>query len=615
MPAAPQMLGGGKKGSKEALPALCWKERGEQRLSLSQSDEVRCQNLELLDYVIGHWKDQNGSTYSVQLDPGSEQSSATVFTTRPSGRTIKTKGLIRIRQQKIYWGNSFQLDCANAGWEEITWSPISHCKRSFKWTRNTAELSKNQVREKVLAIRACQKYTYGYGSSGYYDHDSSHYDYGSGPLRHDYDSSQRLAICDASKWEESTQDQSPAADAEAWEDLRDESDDDDIVAVPHPWKYERRPIPVEEIRWSQETIGIRFRDGTLLFDTLQQMLDGKIKPEVLPTFRVVLFEDNLFAVTGNRRLWVLRAYQRLSGKPVSVIAECHPPKAMESRWCQRRYSTSNCGEKIWFVCKSFADRTYESMQDALWAASQRKEAQTLAKLEAAVEAKEQTKVSDEKGEASAKELDADEVDRLEEEYCFCARVDSIENGRQPDGASRDAGEDVTELVTDDEEERYHKQVDDVAQKVLQSLLGKDAAKPACLPPYVPSYMPATAAQALLREPMGDGSLDNAAYQPDPAFPWDLPSNNLMDEGWIDCSACQAPMEASYDFPGYFQPDWEEPWQMIQGAVNMEGRPIILPAAPGNVWMWHLNGQLAGLHCFNNVQGQWPSQSEMLEEDV
>jgi len=572
MPSAPQKLGGGGgKKAKESLPALCWQEKGK----LSEQDQVRCNNLAMLDLVIGTWTDQDGSTYSVQLDSGPEQSSCTVFTTRPSGRTIKTHGLIRIRGEQICWGGGFTLDRARAAPEEIIWQPRkTGWSKSFKWTRKTVELTKQERRAKVAALREQGKGTK--GDRGTRQTVAS----GKGAY-----AQEPLAIEDAT-------------DSTYWDE---ESDDDDIVAEPHKWKYERRPIPIADIRWSQETVGIRFRDGTLLFDTLQQMLDGSIKPDILPTFRVVLYEDLLYAVTGNRRLWVLKAYQRLSGRPVRVIAECHPPAAMETQWCKRRYSTTSKGQSVRFVCKSFADCTYTDMQDALWAANLRKHAQSLTLLETKVadaqkaeeEAKEAKRAS-ELAEVKARfmQLTTQEVDELEEE---CSRRDAEgrEQYRDQGGGTvvdddaattelpHEEGEQETPLevfpATDDEEE-----VDCTARKALNSLLG-----------VVPdqssnSYMPVglqTAAQQLLADPYS-GSLE-------------CPSE-LTPEGWVDCSASswQATLiqeDGVFDFPGYFEPDWSLVSQTWQCPVPAAAEPAAaIQPTPFQVWQMHFAGQLAQL---------------------
>ncbi|CAJ1359782.1 unnamed protein product, partial [Effrenium voratum] len=83
---------------------LRWKEKGADAASksLSSLDELRQRNLELLDLVIGTWTDQHDSVYSVQLDGGVEQNSCSVYTTRASGHTLKTKGLIRVQKGQAF---------------------------------------------------------------------------------------------------------------------------------------------------------------------------------------------------------------------------------------------------------------------------------------------------------------------------------------------------------------------------------------------------------------------------------------------------------------------------------------------------------------------------------
>ncbi|CAE7208893.1 unnamed protein product [Symbiodinium sp. KB8] len=473
----------------------------------------------------------------------------------------------------ICWGGGFTLDRARAAPEEITWQPRkTGFSKSFKWTRKRVELTKQERRAKVAALREQGKGTKGdRGTRQWVPSGKGAY------------AQEPLAIEDAT-------------DSTYWDE---ESDDDDIVAEPHKWKYERRPIPIEDIRWSQETVGIRFRDGTLLFETLQQMLDGSIKPDILPTFRVVLYEDLLYAVTGNRRLWVLKAYQRLSGRPVRVIAECHPPAAMETQWCKRRYSTTSKGQSVRFVCKSFADCTYAEMQDALWAANLRKHAQSLTLLETKVadaqkaeeEAKEAKRAS-EMAEVKARfmQLTSQEVDELEEE---CSRRDAEGRGQyrgqggtvvDDDAATtelpQEEGEHETPLevfpATDDEEE-----VDCTTRKALNSLLG-----------VVPdqssnSYMPVglqMAAQQLLADPYS-GTLECPG--------------ELTPEGWVDCSASswQATLtqDGGFDFPGYFEPDWSLVPQTWQCPVPAAAEPAsAIQPTPFQVWQMHFAGQLAQL---------------------
>lgn len=284
------------------------------------SDQEFQRNLELLDLVVGSWTDQFESTYSVQLDGGIRQDSCSVFTMRKSGRTLKTRALIRVKEGKVWWSTNYTLDRAKATSKEIRWIPRAKDAKIFQWKRRKEALSQEEIGRKVKAMR---------------------------------EKEQALAP-------------SEVPDPEADDgDVENESDDDDIVAEAHPWKKERRPIPVEDIRWSQDTIGIRFRDGKYLVDTLKAMLLGRMKPEELPAMHVVLHEDVLFAITGNRRLWVLKNYARISNKEVRVFAEVHPPAAMSAKWVKRRYTSHSLGQEVRFLHKSFADVTYESMKDAL----------------------------------------------------------------------------------------------------------------------------------------------------------------------------------------------------------------------------------------------------------
>eukprot|EP00437_Effrenium_voratum_P072020 CAMPEP_0181506576 /NCGR_PEP_ID=MMETSP1110-20121109/58669_1 /TAXON_ID=174948 /ORGANISM="Symbiodinium sp., Strain CCMP421" /LENGTH=562 /DNA_ID=CAMNT_0023635645 /DNA_START=1 /DNA_END=1689 /DNA_ORIENTATION=- len=318
---------------------LRWKEKGADAASksLSSLDELRQRNLELLDLVIGTWTDQHDSVYSVQLDGGVEQNSCSVYTTRASGHTLKTKGLIRVQKGQVWWSSSFVLDRDSATWQEIKW--IVHgnrAKKNFHWNRRKGETSQREVGMKVHAMRA--------------------------------DTANRSRRRAKAEPKEPKEPKESPDDAE----MENESDDDDIVAEPHPYNFERRPIPVSEIRWSQDTIGIRFRNGKLLVETLREMTEGGVQPEELPTFRVLLYEDLFYALTGNRRLWVLKELERVTGQQVKIFAEIHPPGAMQLKWCKRRYTTTSSGEKVCFLQKSFANVTYHTMQDALQAAGHKK---------------------------------------------------------------------------------------------------------------------------------------------------------------------------------------------------------------------------------------------------
>mmetsp|Transcript_56937 Transcript_56937/g.135434 ORF Transcript_56937/g.135434 Transcript_56937/m.135434 type:complete len:1347 (+) Transcript_56937:51-4091(+) len=102
-------------------------------------------------------------------------------------------------------------------------------------------------------------------------------------------------------------------------------------------------LAVDGMRWCHDSIKYCFRDGRLLVKTLQELMEGKIEPQVLPPFDVVFWEGLWYAVTGNRRLWVLREYQRLSGKP--VVARVRHVSS-ELSWVWWRWTTRVSGRAV-----------------------------------------------------------------------------------------------------------------------------------------------------------------------------------------------------------------------------------------------------------------------------
>ncbi|CAE8614044.1 unnamed protein product, partial [Polarella glacialis] len=271
-----------------------------------------------LDLVLGSWVDADQSTYSVQLDGG--QSSCTVFTTRPSGAMICTMGLIRLRCDKVLWSSIYSLDCQTASAEEIRW------------------------------VHKC----------GGKDYNNKDYVW-----RRDLSVESQFGMIDAEPDREALRLQ-PCRDDE--EDLENESDDDELENSSAQHRIDKRHVPVDQIRWAHNSIRIRFRNGRLLVQTLEDLLAGKITEQHLPPFHVMLHEDRLFAVTGNRQLWVLRELQLLTGKQVRVKVKCLPPPSMNTHWCRSRFTTKNDGVSVEIVRQRFA-HIFLTMPDALRAAS------------------------------------------------------------------------------------------------------------------------------------------------------------------------------------------------------------------------------------------------------
>ncbi|CAE7361394.1 unnamed protein product [Symbiodinium sp. CCMP2592] len=120
-------------------------------------------------------------------------------------------------------------------------------------------------------------------------------------------------------------------------------------------------LKVSEIRWAHDSIKVRFRNGMLLVDTLKELLDGRLKPHQLPPFAVWQRGCTWFAITGNRRLWVLRELAAVKGAEVVVRARQLDPGVHLSPWFHCMFSTGCDGVKVQFRAKG----VYPSMQIAL----------------------------------------------------------------------------------------------------------------------------------------------------------------------------------------------------------------------------------------------------------
>ena len=77
--------------------------------------------------LSGTWKDSCGSLYHLELT-GSDR--IDVITRRPSGKILKTKGLIRIEGSEAYWGQKYRfIDHQYCG----EWKAIG--SQSFFWKK------------------------------------------------------------------------------------------------------------------------------------------------------------------------------------------------------------------------------------------------------------------------------------------------------------------------------------------------------------------------------------------------------------------------------------------------------------------------------------------------
>ncbi|OLP85539.1 hypothetical protein AK812_SmicGene33460 [Symbiodinium microadriaticum] len=144
----------------------------------------------------------------------------------------------------------------------------------------------------------------------------------------------------------------------AAQDDDSESSSSECGDAPEPGTIE---LPASQIRWAHNSIKaakkqVRFRNGMLLVDTLKELLDGsaslilftglKLKISTfVAAFLVVQAEvwqrgNTWFAITGNRRLWVLRELAEISAAEVFVRARRRlNPGVHLSPWFRNMFTT------------------------------------------------------------------------------------------------------------------------------------------------------------------------------------------------------------------------------------------------------------------------------------
>ncbi|CAJ1427481.1 unnamed protein product [Effrenium voratum] len=116
-------------------------------------------------------------------------------------------------------------------------------------------------------------------------------------------------------------------------------------------KTSHREVLVSEVRWSHDCIKATFRDGKLVVGTLLELLQEKLAPSQLPQMEVLEFDGSYYVISGNRRLWVLKELQRLTGQEVKVQMKCRSVKLSDFQTISRMFTTKNQGESVDFYCK------------------------------------------------------------------------------------------------------------------------------------------------------------------------------------------------------------------------------------------------------------------------
>ena len=124
-------------------------------------------------------------------------------------------------------------------------------------------------------------------------------------------------------------------------------------------------VLASRIRWSHDCIKVTFRDERLVVVMLQELLDGTLLTHQIPQFEVLEHEGDLYAWTGNRRLWVLREFEKLSGKEVRIKVKKLPFKLPTK---SPKFTTTTEGKSVTFFTYTRNDG-FPSMSFALAAVS------------------------------------------------------------------------------------------------------------------------------------------------------------------------------------------------------------------------------------------------------
>ena len=80
--------------------------------------------------------------------------------------------------------------------------------------------------------------------------------------------------------------------------------------------YELKPA---EIRYSQESISRKFRNGNTLEETIEKLKNGILKPRHFPTIEVFPMDRNFYTI-NNRRLYCFKTAQ-IEYVPVQIIEQ------------------------------------------------------------------------------------------------------------------------------------------------------------------------------------------------------------------------------------------------------------------------------------------------------
>lgn len=112
-------------------------------------------------------------------------------------------------------------------------------------------------------------------------------------------------------------------------------------------------VLLSEIRWSQDCIRVSFRKGRgLLVDLLKELERDPKLVHSLARFDVAVHGGALFAISGNRRLWVLKEYAARHDPTLKIQVRVRDhTEGMWAKVFKMRFSTKNRGQHVDIVLK------------------------------------------------------------------------------------------------------------------------------------------------------------------------------------------------------------------------------------------------------------------------
>lgn len=133
--------------------------------------------------------------------------------------------------------------------------------------------------------------------------------------------------------------------------------------------YLRCELDTLDVCFAHDSISSKFRNGSSLDETINLIRCRKIPYDVLPDIDACWHDGFLFAVRGNRRLFVARVLAAVGGRPFTAVRIHLQDSALAKDWKKwaQAYTSKNYGSYIQ-VRSSYAERLRQRPNRSQWAA-------------------------------------------------------------------------------------------------------------------------------------------------------------------------------------------------------------------------------------------------------